>query len=86
MDNQLVCFSVRDLEDELRPIAIYMIVNYIWNVVRSEMKKRVLSIITIFALIFSVILIGLIHSCYEEKRDLRMLYLAGKNYHSQKPL
>jgi len=44
MDNQLVCFSVRDLEDELRPIAIYMIVNYIWNVVRSEMKKRVLVI------------------------------------------
>jgi type IV secretory pathway VirB4 component len=42
--NQLVVFSVRDLEDELRPIAIYTIVNYIWNVVRSEMKKRVLVI------------------------------------------
>ncbi|MFH1426302.1 MAG: DUF87 domain-containing protein [Candidatus Kerfeldbacteria bacterium] len=42
--NQLVVFSVRDLEDELRPIAIYMIVNYIWNVVRSEMKKRILAI------------------------------------------
>ncbi|MFA5109369.1 MAG: DUF87 domain-containing protein [Patescibacteria group bacterium] len=42
MSNQLVCFSVRDLEDELRPIAIYTIVNYIWNVVRSEMKKRIL--------------------------------------------
>ena len=35
MHNQLVCFSVRDLEDELRPIAIYSIVSYIWNVVRS---------------------------------------------------
>ncbi|MDD3711593.1 MAG: ATP-binding protein [Patescibacteria group bacterium] len=44
MDNQLVSFSVRDLEDELRPIAIYTIVNYIWNVVRSEVKKRVLVI------------------------------------------
>jgi type IV secretory pathway VirB4 component len=44
MSNQLVCFSVRDLEDELRPIAIYTIVNYIWNVVRSEMKKRILVI------------------------------------------
>jgi len=44
MDNQLVCFSVRDLEDELRPIAIYTIVNYIWNIVRSEMKKRILVI------------------------------------------
>jgi len=40
--NQLVVFSVRDLEDELKPIAIYTIVNYIWNVVRSEMKKRIL--------------------------------------------
>ncbi len=44
MDNQLVCFSVRDLEDELRPIAIYTIINYIWNVVRSEMKRRILVI------------------------------------------
>lgn len=44
MNNQLICFSVRDLEDELRPMAIYTIVNYIWNVVRSEMKKRVLVI------------------------------------------
>ncbi len=44
IDNQLVCFSVRDLEDELRPIAIYTIVNYIWNIVRSEMKKRILVI------------------------------------------
>ena len=42
--NQLVVFSVRDLEDELRPMAIYMIVNYIWNVVRSELKKRILII------------------------------------------
>ncbi len=42
--NQLVTFSVRDLEDELRPIAIYSIVNYIWNVVRSEVKKRILVI------------------------------------------
>jgi len=44
MNNQLVVFSVRDLEDELRPMAIYTIVNYIWNVVRSEMKKRLLII------------------------------------------
>ncbi len=42
--NQLVVFSVRDLEDELRPMAIYAIVNYIWNTVRSERKKRLLII------------------------------------------
>ncbi len=44
MNNQLVVFSVRDLEDELRPMAIYTVVNYIWNVVRSERKKRILVI------------------------------------------
>ncbi|TAK03996.1 DUF87 domain-containing protein [Patescibacteria group bacterium] len=44
MSNQLVIFSVRDLEDELRPTAVYSIVNYIWNVVRSERKKRILVI------------------------------------------
>ncbi len=44
MKSQLVVFSVRDLEDELRPVAIYMLVNYIWNVVRSSLKKRMLII------------------------------------------
>ncbi|MBP9747362.1 DUF87 domain-containing protein [Patescibacteria group bacterium] len=44
VNNQLVVFSVRDLEDELRPLAIYTIINYIWNVVRSERKKRILVI------------------------------------------
>ncbi len=44
MNNQLVVYSVRDLEDELRPMAIYSIINYIWNVVRSERKKRILVI------------------------------------------
>lgn len=44
MRNQLVSFSVRDLEDELRPMAIYNVVNYIWNVVRSSLKRRMLVI------------------------------------------
>ncbi|MBL7053833.1 DUF87 domain-containing protein [Patescibacteria group bacterium] len=42
MDNQFIAFSVRDLEDELRPMAIYSIVNYIWNTVRAKLKKRIL--------------------------------------------
>ncbi len=42
--NKLVIFSVRDLEDELRPIAIYTIITYIWNLVRSQRKKRILVI------------------------------------------
>jgi len=44
MKNILVVFSCRDLEDELRPLGVYAIVNYIWNVVRSERKKRILVI------------------------------------------
>lgn len=40
----LMVFCIRDLEDELRPIAMYIILNYIWNKVRSELKKRILVI------------------------------------------
>lgn len=42
LNNQLVVFSVRDLEDELKPLAIYTIVTYIWNIIRSQLKKRIL--------------------------------------------
>jgi type IV secretory pathway VirB4 component len=42
--NKLVIFSVRDLEDELRPMGVYAIINYIWNTVRSERKRRILVI------------------------------------------
>lgn len=44
MENGLVVFSIRDLEDSLRPIAMYIILNYIWNRVRSQLKKRILVI------------------------------------------
>ncbi len=39
-----VAFSVRDLEDELRPIGMYLILNYIWNRVRYDQRKRILII------------------------------------------
>jgi conjugal transfer ATP-binding protein TraC len=44
MNSGLMVFSIRDLEDALRPIAMYIILNYIWNRVRSELKKRLLII------------------------------------------
>lgn len=44
LNNRMVVFSIRDLEDSLRPIAMYMIANYIWNMVRAELKKRILVI------------------------------------------
>lgn len=40
----LMVFSIRDLEDALRPIAMYIILNYIWNRVRSKLKRRILVI------------------------------------------
>jgi conjugal transfer ATP-binding protein TraC len=42
MDRQFVCFGIRDMEDELRPMAMFIIMRYIWNTVRSELKKRIL--------------------------------------------
>ena len=42
MDSQLVVFSIRDLEDQLRPIAMYIILDYVWTKVRSELKKRIM--------------------------------------------
>ena len=40
----LLVFCIRDLEDALRPVAMYIILNYIWNTVRSSLKKRLLII------------------------------------------
>lgn len=40
----LQIFSVRDLDDMLRPIAMFVILNYIWNKIRSNAKKRMLVI------------------------------------------
>lgn len=44
LDNQMIVFQIRDLEDALRPIAIYIVLNFIWNRVRAELKKRFLVI------------------------------------------
>lgn len=42
LDNNLVVFSIRDMEEELRPIAMYSILNHLWTSVRREQKKRLL--------------------------------------------
>ncbi len=42
MEKPFVVFGIRDMEDELRPIAMFIIMRYIWNKVRSELKKRIL--------------------------------------------
>ena len=42
INSQMVVFNIRDLEDELRPVAMYIVLSHIWNIVRAEQKKRLL--------------------------------------------
>ncbi|HEY5442674.1 MAG TPA: DUF87 domain-containing protein [Candidatus Saccharimonadales bacterium] len=42
IDNPLVVFNLRDLEDELRPVAMYIVLNYIWNKTKTDEKRRML--------------------------------------------
>ncbi|MFZ5982234.1 MAG: VirB4-like conjugal transfer ATPase, CD1110 family [Patescibacteria group bacterium] len=38
--SQLVVFNIRDMEEDLRPIAMYLVLQFIWNEMRTNMKKR----------------------------------------------
>lgn len=42
INNPMVVFNIRDLEDELRPVAMYIVLNFIWNRTKSDQKRRVL--------------------------------------------
>jgi len=42
LNNPFLVFNIRDLEDELRPVGMYIVLNYIWNKVKSDRKKRLL--------------------------------------------
>jgi len=42
LDKSLVVFGIRDMEDELRPMAMFIVLRYIWNSIRFELKKRIL--------------------------------------------
>ncbi|HRN90400.1 MAG TPA: DUF87 domain-containing protein [Candidatus Saccharibacteria bacterium] len=42
INNPMVVFNIRDLEDELRPVAMYIVLSHIWNIVRTNQKKRML--------------------------------------------
>ncbi len=42
MNKKLVVFSVRDMEDDLKPVAMYIVTNYIWTNIRRNIKKRLL--------------------------------------------
>ncbi|MFA5926718.1 MAG: DUF87 domain-containing protein [Patescibacteria group bacterium] len=42
LNSGFVVFSVRDLEEQLRPLSMYTILNFIWTQVRMTMKRRLL--------------------------------------------
>lgn len=42
INNNMVVFNIRDLEDELRPVAMYIVLSHIWNITRSNQRKRML--------------------------------------------
>jgi len=42
INNPLIVFNIRDLEDELRPVAMYIVLNHIWNKTKTDQKKRML--------------------------------------------
>jgi len=44
INKKFVVFSLRDMEDELKPIAMYIVTHYIWSAIRKELKKRLLVI------------------------------------------
>ncbi len=42
INKKFIVFSVRDMEDELKPVAMYIVTHFIWNAVRKNLKKRLL--------------------------------------------
>lgn len=42
INNNMVVFNIRDLEDELRPVAMYIVLSHIWNITRTDIRKRML--------------------------------------------
>src|SRR3989344_4058619 len=44
INNKFIVFSLRDMEDELKPVAMYIVTHYIWNAIRKNLKKRLLVI------------------------------------------
>ncbi len=44
INKKFVVFSLRDMEDELKPVAMYIVMHYIWNQIRKDLKKRLMVI------------------------------------------
>lgn len=44
IDSKFIVFSLRDMEDELKPVAMYLVTHFIWNAIRKNLRKRLLVI------------------------------------------
>ncbi len=42
MDKSFIVFGIRDMEESLRPVALFMVIRYVWNIIRTKIKKRIL--------------------------------------------
>ena len=42
LKNQFTVFGLRDLEENLRPVVMYIVLDYIWRKIRKDRKKRIL--------------------------------------------
>lgn len=71
--NKFTVFGIRDLEENLRPIAMYIILDYIWNRIRKERKKRVLVVDEAWYLIKHKDSAGFLHGFAKRARK----YLLG---------
>lgn len=44
LNAQMVVFQIRDLEEQLRPIAMYIVLNFLWNEIKAQLKRRIMVI------------------------------------------
>src|SRR3989344_5711572 len=44
IEKNFIVFGIRDMEESLKPIALFMVMRYVWNIIRSTVKKRILVI------------------------------------------
>lgn len=42
INNPMTVFSIRDLQDELKPLAMYQMLDFIWTKIRKDRKRRIL--------------------------------------------
>jgi conjugal transfer ATP-binding protein TraC len=81
INKKFVVFSVRDMEDDLKPVAMYLITHYIWNTVRKNLKKRLLVIDEAWWMMKSEDTASFLYGMAKRGRKY---YLGLSNYHPRR--